>query len=384
MGFNDVTARPQLSVGRKTMKLFQQLFQILTIATMGGPTASAFQLEQSRLFHAGRYDVLKQNIAAGNIPAPAWQTAIFGKSTNFDLPDYRKGLYGAETVAGVNLYLMYQLLAGHTPWVMVIDVKKTCFSSSYDSSYSVTEGPFAKWILQNANEAELKRCREGNTWNLGTFFDVSRDSAANLCVGVLERFLRDQRTSIAYDLVNPDSWYIRDRKCIAKIEGTSDEALRALLENRIGSPRQSRVENWYGDSFLPGSFYAGNTIYLLRVLASSHHLRESVFEDLDGFKAEIDAIYTPSENPRSLRLDRNLDNPKIVSLFLSSLLLEIRKGPDQVKKWQIALQVLLNDLETAFGKSCHGRHGVAAENRRSCHDESDRESLKLIRFLDRM
>ena len=362
------------------MKHFQLLLQILTIVFSSG-TAFGFQMEREQLFPGGDLALLKANIKQGTISSRAWREAIFAKKTNFDLPDYRKGLYGAETVAGTNLYLMYQLLAGHQPWMMTIRVNANCLPLSYDSSYSLTEGVFADWAKKTVSPAEFKSCAEGSSWNLGTFYDVSADPDANECVGHLERFLTSRKTPIVFDLVNRDSWYIRDRSCISKIEGTADQNLRALIDNKVGDPLGSRLENWYGDEVLPGSFFAGNTIFLLRVLADSHRTGELLLNELDGLKSEIDDWYPPLETPLSLKLDRNADNPRIVSLFLASAMLELRSGG--MTKWRSDLQILLNELVKSFGKSCHGRHGVTIENRRSCLEESDRQSVRLIRFLDR-
>jgi hypothetical protein len=359
------------------MKRFQILLQIFAAFTAS--VGQAFTLDRERLYHAGHRELLMQNIEARTVPALAWKNAIFAAKTNFDLPAYRKGLYGAESVAGTNLYLTYQLLAGRTPWLMTIGLKKECLPKSYDSSFSVESGAFATWFQEHVSEIDAASCQIGGAWNLGTFYDVSESPGLNRCVSELHHFLNDQQIPIAFDLVNNDSWYIRDRSCISTIEGTADENLRALLDNRIGSPEASRLENWYGDNVEPGSFYAGNTIFLLSLLAESQQLHTSLIPRLDSLKAEIDTWYPRAEQVRELKLDRALDNPRIVSLFLTSAMIAIRN--DNVKAWQADLRALLRALVKAFGESCHGRHGVAAEHQRTCLAESNRQTLRLVDFL---
>ena len=115
------------------------IFALSTLLTLQFPFCASADdwRERGLLFHAGFRPFLEGDIEANGISEDVWKSAIFG-TTNFDLPEYRKGLYGAMNWSGTSLYSLYQFIGGREPWVMVIKVKKSCMEneSMFNSDYA--------------------------------------------------------------------------------------------------------------------------------------------------------------------------------------------------------------------------------------------------------
>ena len=74
----------------------------LILATTGWAEES--KIPPKVLYHYGQKKFLLEDEAAGNIPQKAWDDFIMGDAGRYQLRPFRRGLYGGETLEGVETY----------------------------------------------------------------------------------------------------------------------------------------------------------------------------------------------------------------------------------------------------------------------------------------
>lgn len=343
------------------------------------------------LFHAGSRPLIEEDLAAGTVPQEAWDRFIMGR-TNFDLPAHRKGLYGAESLAGTSLYSLYQVLGGKKPWVMMIHVKDDCLTSqaTFGGEYSLNlrDGTdrFSKWYRAHRRENRgyeklcLTEMGGTNYWEEGALYSVG-DSAeeeqakTRVCSPVLDRFLRDEKIKVVFDLVNEDSWYLRDKSCIRTIDGRPNELFDAIFSRQVGNGDNDWMTNMYGDSAKPGTFAGGSTFIALSALSEAdiNPARRAL---LESSVRELTRWLGRDQEPARLSFDRNDDHPFILLRAMNAML--AAKDPLAL---QGALRERLDAMVTALGAACRGKNGVKAENREACDAATARESSMLLQII---
>jgi hypothetical protein len=349
------------------------------------------------LFHAGARPALEEDIAAHTVPADAWDKYIFGK-TNFDLPPYRQGLYGAEAVAGTSLYVLYDFLGAENPWLMMIHLKPECLrgDSLFDEDFSVAKDPakggrFSRWYLAHREKYRaletdcLADAGDYGSWETGAPYNVNGADAetqrlTKLCTPVLDDFLRANDVKVARDGVNDDSWYVRDRACIADIRGTPDELFDRILAGQVGDPEEDFVKNFFGDPVTSGAFFAGSTYLFLFAASETSHLDARAFPRLDAIEKELtDWIGKDKRDDSKLSFSRNDDNPKILRVAVRALRTAIQQN--KTAELQGKLRAWLARARAELSKTCDGKHGVKPERRAACDRVSDQAAGALLRLL---
>lgn len=372
---------------------------LLLLLLLAPRAAEAKNLRQDPvLFHSGARAHMDTDIREGNVPLKAWNEFIMGK-TNFDLPDYRKGLYGAEALAGTGLYSLYRALSGGEPWVMVVKVKKECLEGNalYSEEYNLSakkeaKGRFHRWYHRNrAKYRHLEKdCwheskEEFGYWETGALYSLNEADAETkrltlLCTPVLKDFLDADGVKVFFDAVNDDSWGIRDRSCIEEITGTPDQLLTRILENRIGDPGESFIENFYGSYGKPGLYYGGNTVLFLGVAAETTALTPGTAPALERLAKELRTWVGPElKKEAELSLDANGDNPQLLLLAAEKLARVSRSGDP--KAFQLSLKAWLAASRAALGKACDGAKGVKPERREACAAETEAQTASLLALL---
>jgi|GEM_PF-5040331 len=344
------------------------------------------------LFHSGSRKNMDGNIRANTIPEKAWNDFVMGK-TNFDLPEYRKGLYGAEALTGTSLYSLYRTLGGGEPWVIAVRLKESCLDNPalFAEEYEISEGDpnpgrFQAWYSPRRAKyrALEKRCLQKigdhSYWETGALYDLAKADAETrkltlLCTPVILDFFRDTGVKIFIDRVNDDSWAIRDRACITGIEGTPDDLFRRLLTNRIGDG--DFLENFFGDAGRPGTYFAGNLLLFLGVAAETSLLEADA---LDKLRVTLDPWIAGDNTPdEQLSIDSNADAPKILWLALLSAARAVKEGG--AAEWQKKLREFLISLRTELGHACEGKNGVPASKREACSKVTAAQSNALVSLL---
>lgn len=348
--------------------------------------------ESPWLFHAGTRVHLEENVAAKNVPQKAWDDFIMGK-TNFDLPEYRKGLYGAERLSETNLYSLYKVLAGREPWVMMIRVADSCLTAErmQPGGYHLGTGDprnrFERWYsgARGRYRHLERRCagtRPGvRSWEEGALYDLRKASLeeqnlTRLCTPVLQDYLDENRIAVVYDPVNDGSWYVRERSCIADIIGTPDQLFKAIFENEPAQDAQDLQERLLGDGARPGTYFAGGTIIALKVLAETTRLVDARAL-LESSAVELDR---PRTRDDALSLDSNGDNGVILARALRAAARAARDG--NVQDFQKRLRGALAALTAALGDACRSQNGVPSERRAACADATVAQTALLLSALE--
>lgn len=369
---------------------------LLLSAALSSAFADSFIKESQRLFHAGNRSYLEDDIRQQTIPQDVWDKVIFGTS-DFDLPEYRKGLYGAETLSGTSLYATYKILAGVEPWVMVINVKPECLTHEnlFEAYYQVAPAGtgnnllFTQWYRKN--EESLKpleaTCTTMNDswkyWTEGVLYSLNAASPedqllSKTCAPVLNQFLNDSKIKVVGDNANPDSWYIRDRSCIESIKGSPNDLFTLLLENKLGP--EYLEQNIFGNTAEPGTYTAGSLYIIMRVLAETTLLDKAHLEGIDSIVKNLS--YSKQEILEK-RKDISFASTEDSGYLFSALLRATQKAirTNNVAAFQKNLLTLLNPLVKDHGRVCHGKLGVSKEYLASCNEMGAQYGKKLINLF---
>jgi hypothetical protein len=388
----------------------------------------SFSAESLALFHGGKRAYLEEDVRQKGISPEVWDKFIFGK-TNFDLPDYRKGLYGADDMGGTSLYTTYNLLAGQEPWVMLIKIKPSCAVNPgfYYTDYTISQAKakdasmFSKWFLNKLNyadatskqkiELDMQECSKEliinndppvayRIWNESIFYSMNKHSVEEQtqtlrCTAYLNEFLLETKIKLVQDNVNGEdgSWYIRDRNCIENISGTPDELFRAISQNQIGNKQTALDQNLFGDLVEPGHFPAGSLYIFLRVLAETSLLKAENTKLLNKIERAMDFDH---KNPKARdqeiihlfeKQEFAFNTFRHVNLFVSMAVRAAKQAikSNQVTAFQKQLAELLTQLRVQHGEACRGGEGgfqgVQAENKERCEQVSLLQGQKLMGYF---
>lgn len=370
------------------------LFIFLTLSFPFSAQASDWK-DTGLLFHAGFRPFLESDIQANGISEDVWKTAIFGK-TGFDLPDYRMGLYGAMSFSGTSLYSLYQTLGSREPWVMVIQVKSECRvkSSMFYSDYSIQlNGPggrFSDWYLKHRAKYKslekfcLEKFGDITQWKEGALYSVSdqdkkTQEVTTKCAPVLNEFLNDEGIKLVFDLVNENSWYIRDRECIQSISGTADQLLDLVFSNRIGDSENDVMDNLYGDVAESGTFFGGSTLMMAKIVAETNRLDSAHAANFSALIRKASDYVGKLPEGKNLSIDSNEDNPYILRHVWLGALGSILSG--QMADFQKQLKNRLDEMTQTLGNVCQDARGVPNDRRAACSSATAGETGKLIQIL---
>lgn len=348
------------------------------------------------LFHAGTRTNLEANIRNGQIAHDVWTNFIFG-ATNYDLPDYRKGLYGGETIGSVDLYFQEQLLEGIEPWIMMIHLPLECrtraasfvpnaFATKVDPRADASDNRFALWLKQHPEKYADARnfCVENDYWKEGSPYSLKdagpEDREIDLkCEPALSEFISLKENRVIFDEYNYlPAWYIRDPSCVAKIDGTADEFFDALAAN-VGNPDYEFVENLFGPDSEKPTPVQGSTFFIMKVLAETSRLRPNAKPWLMKTQKEL-AEYIPDYQPIPSLWAGN-DNYYILGRVFGSAARAIAEN--RVSAFQNQLKSWITKATREIGASCHGgKDGhVPKERYQACGDTHFRLTNELMNIL---
>jgi hypothetical protein len=221
---------------------------VAATAFSGSAWAYAFRLPPEVLFHAGSRTPLSQDVQAHEISQSVWDQFIMGNQTTWKLPSHRRGLYGGADLAVVARFATGGFGLGKRNWAIAVRLRETCRQDARVDSgvYNLDDhSRFAQWFERTglkgsplADHCTGKRTGEAHfSWHPGT--DYSLDSSSRqrqyseLCSPVIERYMNEMNIGVVQDQEWEESWYVRDRSCIERIEGTPDDLFRIIFEGQI-------------------------------------------------------------------------------------------------------------------------------------------------------
>jgi hypothetical protein len=176
---NDSSAGCNFAIGRiAKMKLIKLNLLVSSILLT---SLQSFAIERDYvvpkvIYYHGQREHLLEDIRLNTIPEKVWSYSIMGPGSPWPLS--RKGLYGSERPQIAEAFTKFPL---QRPWFMAVTLKDDCRTRDVvAASYSMVE--------QNPR---------GNY-------------------------------RIVVDTAGPKSWYIRDRQCVEKLNGTPGEMLEMM------------------------------------------------------------------------------------------------------------------------------------------------------------
>jgi hypothetical protein len=200
------------------------------------------------LYHFGSRDLLEKDARAGNVPKDDWDKYIMGDQTDYDLPPFRRGLYGTVHPSQAEIF---------GDWFMAVGLDASCRTPEAVAvpSYLLEDGRFQSWFaaqphpelagLEAIKAACFRPSAQGfqprlilNVQNV----DIDTKIVEGPCERMLQKFYADQGIKIVLDEQWPDqdviennivghiSWYIRDRNCIRSIKSESQDMPHVLAQ----------------------------------------------------------------------------------------------------------------------------------------------------------
>ena len=206
------------------------------------------------LYHFGNKAYLQQNAREGNVPQKVWDEQIMTTNGAYRLNAYRQGLYGSESPDWAEYFGANSMGSeGRYPWMMKIYLKEECRTPKAVEE-NLERGPGTSfWLALNFDRFVNG---EGNCLALtaehcGVSIDRKRlnpvplhndEEHASSCEQLLNRYLMETNKKVVRDGIWPNSWYIRDRDCVEKIEAGPEMVLRELADAKWGMDERSVEE----------------------------------------------------------------------------------------------------------------------------------------------
>lgn len=188
------------------------------------------------LYHFGKKAYMLQNAELDNIPEEAWRGSVMGKAGRYGLMPFRRGMYGGERISSVEFY--GNLYLDKEPWFMAFHIKDSCRRPERVSDLTVEDPKFVDWISKNIDKllADFPMCISAGATSCEDLLDtssvefVTAKREENRCERLLAEFLTDYDIKVVRDGAWHESWYVRDRECIEKIDGNANEVLEMMAD----------------------------------------------------------------------------------------------------------------------------------------------------------
>jgi len=199
--------------------------------------AETKRLPPKVIYHFGHKPHMLENAKLDTIREDVWKNSIMGGEGRYSLRPFRRGLYGGETVTGVEPYGgMYVGRKDKTPWVMAIHIKDSCRKPQKVANlFASNDDPeFVDWLIRNFTElfAQSVECLSNKATSCADLFEFSSvdwisstSRSESGCEELLNRYLNEGDYKVVTDGAHHGAWYIRDRDCIEKIDGSPEEVL---------------------------------------------------------------------------------------------------------------------------------------------------------------
>jgi hypothetical protein len=193
---------------------------------------AADPLPPAVLYHYGHQGHLLEDAALDTVPEPAWYCCVMGLSTTFGLKPFRRGLYGVSHPAYASFFGdQFVSRADKTPWLMAIHLDPACRAQGAVAGIrSLPTNPaFRRWLAE-ARGAEFATVEDYARTCVppGSLQFTAGDQPETECERTVARFLDEGGIRVVVDDAWEKSWYIRDRSCITRIDGSAEEVLEMM------------------------------------------------------------------------------------------------------------------------------------------------------------
>jgi hypothetical protein len=227
--------------------------------------AFAQDLPPKVLYHIGQKPFLLEDAKLGNIPQDIWDDKVMGNNGRYQLAPFRRGLYGGAEFDNLELYGNLYFGKEQMPWVLKITLKDSCLTPEA-STDTTTDPRYVDWTIAHLPEImqTAQKCVQQNNADLDckdvlTGFNlVANGNLWGRCERIQLNYLDDIHAKVVKDNAWGNSWFIRDRNCIEKLEASPQNILEILAEAKWD--RQSRAGTY--SSWGSGA-YGGTLVSLL-------------------------------------------------------------------------------------------------------------------------
>jgi hypothetical protein len=296
------------------------------------------------LIHVGNYSTLQKN-KDGNVPQADWDRFIMGSEGRYGLVPYRRGLYGGTDFDNLEIYSTQYLGTEKVPWAMRIVIKDECLVPERVSDLN-TDEKYVNWLLVHgpeifADESKCLNLEASSCKDLIIGNEIANGAEENKCDKWLNTFLQTHKIAIARDKSWPNSWYIRDRNCIEKIEVDANSMLKTLAEAKWDW--HSRKSSYSGS----GGYGTASFAKLVRALAELENADDNLLEQIrkKTETSDIAGFYTES----------NAENPQWIK----------KSGPILIDAYRRCQKKELKEFRKIAGELAESLHEKAASNHKA-------------------
>ncbi len=254
-------------------------------------SAHAAPFVPKALYHFGSYEPLMKDVVARTVPEADWRQYIMGDETRFGQKIYRRGLY-ATSHPGFSSYFGDRLLekeAVRAPWMIRIAVKDECRREEPLNLATLYWDPRVVRFLESLKDPEFpdvatlhSRCYyidDETEEEVADFEMVTGIGTPTACEAMADKIFQALKPKIAVDSIWHQSWYIRDRSCIERIDGSPLSHLKWMTEipgywMEHPTPDYQRKWNYFQNSSI--------ALILMRALIEAPVINDRLLNDIAG------------------------------------------------------------------------------------------------------
>lgn len=272
-------------------------------------SAGAVSFVPKLLYHFGSFEPLMKDVAARTVPEADWRRYIMGDETRFGQKIYRRGLY-ATSHPGFSSYFGDRLLEAESiraPWMIRISVKEECRNEAPINLATLYQDARVIRVLRQFRDPAFPNAKifhdrcyhldDDTEEEIADFEMVTGVAQPTACEAMADRIFRALKPKIAVDSIWHQSWYIRDRNCIERIDGTAAQNLKWMrdipgywMERPNGD--YERKWNYFKNSSL--------ALILVRALIEAPAMNETTLADLRAMTKKSDLV-NPASTWRGLQ-----------------------------------------------------------------------------------
>ncbi len=361
-------------LSRTLLGISASLAVTMTLIAFACENAWAGRVPPKVSYHYGEKQYLERNARIDEVPEEDWRKFVMGEGqpTTYGLPLVRRGLYTGTDLSSISHYTP-NCGSGRTPWIKAIHLKESCRDPKVvgDLSDLQNDERFKKWFDERLNKEELAKkllsspvLKPATPWCLDSF-DKFAQSAFQADGKPRIRYHKyhkiqgeNENTEIHEEVINEwikfndfkvmlndntheqpsQQWYIRDRSCIEKIDGSPEEVLRMVADRKDFFFSFRQVRDGWKKKIVDD--YDSTAAIFLRALAEAKEIDPKLLQSL---KANINDPKNRMPDPKNKQGSR--------------------PGDPEQEDWRPAFQRILESVGKCGGTKAYRTALSAAANK---------------------
>lgn len=183
------------------------------------------------IYHFGKVSAMDPFVKAHGISEADFRAVFLSPDDRWILPAFRRGLYGSEAALRPDRFANKD-----EPSLIRVEITEECRKpATAGTTLGILDDPrFRKWVATKPEYAELKCYDPAHDRVFGrlyTKYETTEPSEQTTkCEAMFDRFLVEAGMRVVLDEGYPGSWYVRDAKCVKRIEGSDVETLAWMAD----------------------------------------------------------------------------------------------------------------------------------------------------------